>query len=93
MRATSSGPILPVSTIFTTSMVGPSVTRSPLTKRGSRPSRFCQSEISGPPPWTSTGRIPTKRSSTTSWRNASTSSPIAAPPSLITRVWPAKRRM
>ena len=93
MRLTNSGPILPVSTIFTTSMVAPSVTRNPLTNLGSMPRRFCHEEISGPPPWTSTGRMPTKRSSTTSWRKASTSSPIAAPPSLITRVWPEKRRM
>ena len=93
MRLTRSGPILPVSTIFTTSMVAPSVTRSPLTNFGSMPRRFCHEEISGPPPWTSTGRMPTKRSSTTSWRKASTSSPIAAPPSLITSVWPKKRRM
>ena len=66
IRDTRSGPTLPVSTIFTTSMVAASVTRKPLTKRGVMPMRSCQLLISGPPPCTSTGRMPTKRSSTTS---------------------------
>ena len=85
---------MPVSTIFTTSMVAASVTRSPLTKRGVMPMRSCQLLISGPPPCTSTGRMPTKRSSTMSWSTSSTLPPAAAaPPSLMTMVWPLKRRM
>ena len=54
----------------------------------------CQAEIAGPPPCTSTGRMPTKRNRTTSWSTGSGSPPsIAAPPSLMTTVCPAKRRM
>ena len=87
MPATSSGPTLPVSTILAISIVCASVTRSPLTKRVSMPIRFCQALISGPPPWTSTGRSPTKRSSTMSCSTGSGSPPsMAAPPSFTTTV-------
>ena len=51
--------------------------------------------ISGPPPWTITGFIPTYLSSTTSRANSSLSagSVIAAPPYLITTVLPWNSRM
>ena len=60
------GPTLPVSTIFAISMVGASVTRSPLTNFVSMPMRSCHALISDPPPCTITGFMPTKRSSTMS---------------------------
>src|SRR5438552_16473384 len=46
--------------------------------------------MSGPPPWTTTGLIPTYLSSTTSRANSSRSSgsSIAAPPYLMTTVLP-----
>ena len=51
--------------------------------------------MSGPPPCTTTGLSPTYLSSTTSRANSSFSagSVIAAPPYLITTVWPWKSRM
>ena len=57
--ATMSGFTLPVSTILTTSMVARSVTRSPLRNSALRPSRSLSAVISGPPPCTRTGSIPT----------------------------------
>ena len=50
--------ILPTSTICATSRVSSSVTRRPATNFGSLPSAFIFSVISGPPPWTSTTRMP-----------------------------------
>src|SRR4051794_40580509 len=51
--------------------------------------------MSGPPPWTTTGLIPTYLSSTTSRANSSRSagSSIAAPPYLMTTVLPWNSRM
>jgi hypothetical protein len=51
--------------------------------------------MSGPPPWTTTGFMPTYLSSTTSRAKSSlsASSVIAAPPYLITTVRPWKSRM
>src|SRR5204862_8368560 len=51
--------------------------------------------MSGPPPWTTTGFIPTYLSSTTSRANSSLSvgSSIAAPPYLMTTVLPWNSRM
>ena len=51
--------------------------------------------ISGPPPCTTTGFMPTRRSSTMSSANCSCSrgEVIAAPPYLSTTVVPQKRRM
>src|SRR3954467_6457 len=51
--------------------------------------------MSGPPPWATTGLIPTYLSSTTSRANSSRSagSSIAAPPYLITTVRPWNSRM
>ena len=53
------------------------------------------SVISGPPPWTITGFMPTYLSSTTSVAKASrrASSAIAEPPYLITIVFPKNSRM
>ncbi len=51
--------------------------------------------ISGPPPCTTTGFMPTRRSRTMSSANSSCrrGDVIAAPPYLTTRVVPQKRRM
>src|SRR5256712_3030601 len=87
--------ILPTRTISTISTVSSSVTRMPPTKRGSMPRRFMRAPICGPPPWTMTGLIPTKRSritssATGSWGPARS---IAAPPYLMTTVLPRNSRM
>ena len=86
---------LPSRTIFATSTVSASETRSPSWKRTSMPSRSMYSVISGPPPWTITGFSPTYLSRTTSVAKASRrpSSRIAAPPYLITTVRPWNSRM
>src|SRR5881392_3602764 len=80
--------ILPTRTISTISTVSSSVTRMPPTNRGSLPSRFMRAPICGPPPWTMTGRMPTKRSRITSSAKGSLRSArsMAAPPYLMTVV-------
>ena len=85
----------PTSTILATSTVASSLTRSPLMNSTGRPSLFMYAVISGPPPWTTTGRRPTYFRSTTSRAKSSRSagSSIAAPPYLMTTVWPANSRM
>src|SRR2546427_728679 len=87
--------ILPTRTISTISTVSSSVTRMPPTKRGSMPRRFMRAPICGPPPWTMTGLMPTKRSRITSSANGSLRSArsIAAPPYLMTTVLPRNSRM
>src|SRR6266850_4652768 len=67
----------------------------PPTKRGSLPSRFIRAPIRGPPPWTMTGLIPTRRRRITSSANGSLRSArsIAAPPYLMTRVFPRNSRI
>src|SRR5438105_114753 len=67
----------------------------PPTKRGSMPRRFMRAPICGPPPWTMTGLMPTKRSRITSSANGSLRSArsIAAPPYLMTTVLPRNSRM
>ena len=65
-EATRSGLTFPVSTIFTTSIVLSSVMRRPFLNSAVSPSRSLIAVISGPPPCTSTGCMPTYRSSTTS---------------------------
>ncbi len=76
-------------------MVASSVTRWPSTNSGSMPSFFMWRLIAGPPPCTTIGFMPTRRSSTTSSANCSCSrgEVIAAPPYLRTTVAPQKRRM
>src|SRR6185369_1691572 len=67
----------------------------PPTKRGSLPSRFIRAPICGPPPWTMTGLIPTRRRRITSSANGSLRSArsIAAPPYLMTMVFPRNSRI
>src|SRR5919112_2440084 len=86
---------LPTSTIFATSTVASSDTRRPSTKRTSIPSRSMYAVMSGPPPCTTTGLIPTYLRSTTSRANSSRSAgpSIAAPPYLMTTVLPWNSRM
>src|SRR3989449_4176477 len=95
MRPTMSLLILPTSTISTISTVSSSVTRMPPTKLGSLPRRFIRAPIWGPPPWTITGLMPTRRRRITSRANGSLRSArsIAAPPYLMTRVLPRNSRM
>jgi hypothetical protein len=50
--------ISPLSTIVVTSIDCASVTRRPFTMRGSIPSERCISSSCGPPPCTSTTRMP-----------------------------------
>mmetsp|Transcript_62274 Transcript_62274/g.197181 ORF Transcript_62274/g.197181 Transcript_62274/m.197181 type:complete len:244 (+) Transcript_62274:512-1243(+) len=78
----------PTSTISTTSMVASSVTRSPFLNLASMPSFPSQVLISGPPPCTSTGLIPTSDIRTRSLTTPAfrVGSFIAAPPYLITIV-------
>src|SRR3954454_11203737 len=94
-RSTMSLFTLPTRTIFATSTVSASLTRRPPTNCTGRPRRSMKLVISGPPPWTTTGLIPTYLSSTTSRANSSRSagSSIAAPPYLITTVLPWNSRM
>src|SRR5213594_799989 len=95
IRPTMALLILPTRTISTISTVSSSVTRMPPTKRGSLPSRFMRAPICGPPPWTMTGRMPTKRSRITSSAKGSLRSArsMAAPPYLMTTVLPRNSRM
>ena len=81
---------LPQSTDWTTSMVTSSVYRRPSTKRLSWPSFFSMSLISGPPPWTTTTRMPTRLSRMMSHMTArrSSSEIMAFPPYLTTMVFP-----
>ena len=83
--------IEPDSTISTISTVAWSVTRSPSTKDDLIFSRSSIWPICGPPPWTTTGLMPTWRSSTMSRAKsrASCSWPIAWPPYFTTKVEPA----
>ena len=87
--------IRPTRTISTISIVSSSVTRIPPTKRGSFPSRFMRAPICGPPPWTMTGFMPTylRRMTSRAKPSASGCASIAAPPYLMTRVFPEKARM
>ena len=66
IRLTMSLLTRPPSTISTTSMVSRSVTRMPCTNSPFLPTRFSMSSICGPPPWTTTGFMPTSFSNTTS---------------------------
>ena len=88
MPSTMSLFCLPTSTIFATSTVASSDTRRPSTKRTSIPSRSMYAVMSGPPPCTTTGFMPTYLRSTTSRANSSFSSgsTMAAPPYLMTTV-------
>ncbi len=81
---------LPTSTIFATSTVASSLTRRPLTNSTGICRRSMYAVMSGPPPCTTTGFIPTYFSSTMSRAKSSTScgSVIAAPPYLMTTVRP-----
>ena len=69
----------PDSTISAISIVASSVTRSPSMKVDFTPARFSIEEICGPPPWTTTGWMPSSFSSTMSEANtlAVSASPIA----------------
>src|SRR6059036_3585755 len=95
MSPTISLLILPTRTISTISTVSSSVTRMPPTKDGSLPSRFMRAPICGPPPWTMTGLMPTRRSRMTSSANDSFRSAwsMAAPPYLMTTDFPRNSRM
>ena len=83
--------MLPASTISATSAVAASVMRSPSTNSLRMPSRVSIVPICGPPPWTTTGLMPTAFSSTMSSAKsaASAASPIAWPPYFTTKVHPA----
>ena len=98
IAATSCGLTWPFSTIRAISTVLASVTRRPSTNVVSMPRRAISSEICGPPPCTTTGRMPTSRISTMSSANDASASwsevPASAlPPYFTTTVLPAKRRM
>src|SRR5712692_6564914 len=95
MRPTISLLILPTRTISTISTVSSSVTRIPPTNCGSLPRRFMSAPICGPPPCTITGLRPTNFSRMTSSANGSLRSArsIAAPPYLMTTVFPRNSRM
>src|SRR3954451_647155 len=94
-RSTMSLLTLPTRTIFATSTVSASLTRSPPTNCTGSPRRSMKLVISGPPPCTTIGLIPTYLSSTTSRANSSrrAGSSIAAPPYLMTTVLPWNSRM
>mmetsp|Transcript_10103 Transcript_10103/g.24901 ORF Transcript_10103/g.24901 Transcript_10103/m.24901 type:complete len:236 (-) Transcript_10103:459-1166(-) len=79
---------LPTSTISTISIVAASVTRNPFLNFGSIPTLVSHWLISGPPPCTRMGRMPTVERSTRSrmTRSFRPSSTIAAPPYLTTTV-------
>ena len=59
IEATISRLTLPTSAMRTMSTVSASVMRSPSTNSGFLPSRSISSVICGPPPWTTTGFMPT----------------------------------
>ena len=109
MADTISRLTLPMRTMLAISRVSASVTRLPSTNSGTLPSLAMSSPICGPPPWTTTGSMPTERMSTTSCANdanasaspASSPSVIASPstgvntlpPYLMTTTFPQKRKM
>ena len=104
MAETISRFTLPTSTMRAISSVSASVTRRPSRNSVSLPSRASKSPICGPPPWTTTGSIPTERMSTMSWAKevsaadpappASGSVPAKAlPPYLTTTTRSQNRRM
>ena len=86
---------VPPSTISTTSIAGGDVTRSPSFRSVGIFSISSMRSICGPPPWTTTGRIPTYWSRTMSSANDAirASSFIAAPPYFTTTVFPVNSRM
>src|SRR5690606_19367606 len=88
IRPTSSRPTCPTSTIRTTSIVSGVVTRRPPRNSAGRPSRSSIAVICGPPPCTTTGRMPARRRNTMSWAKAclSPSSTMALPPYLTTTI-------
>src|SRR3954469_13079576 len=94
-RSTMSLLTLPTRTIFATSTVSASLTRRPPTNWTGRPRGSMKLVISGPPPCTTIGLIPTYFRRTTSRANSSRSagSSIAAPPYLMTTVLPWNSRM
>ena len=87
--------IRPVSTISTTWTSSAPVMRWPSANSDLRPSFSSVLVISGPPPWTITGRSPADCSSTTSSAKLrfSSGSTIAAPPYLMTARLPPNLRM
>jgi len=90
MDETIAGLISPSSVPSTIRIAVASVTRRPSMNFAASPASFMRWVIALPPPWTSTGLIPTASRNTTSRRNFSTmcSSSIAAPPYLMTKVCP-----
>src|SRR5690242_15986810 len=90
---TSSRPTCPTRTMRITSIVSGVVTRRPPRNSAGRPSRSSIAVICGPPPCTTTGRMPASRRNTMSCANApfSCSSTMALPPYLTTTTWPWKR--
>ena len=95
MADTTCGLTWPRSTMRAMSTVSASVTRRPPRNSDTLPRRFIRSVICGPPPCTTTGRIPTARMSTmSSAKRARSSEPeMALPPYFTTTVRPRKRRM
>ena len=92
---TMSALTLPISTIWATSRVSASVTRRPSTNSLALPSLSNHSPICGPPPCTTTGRIPTRCISTMSDANCSnrSGSPMALPPNFTTTTAPRNASM
>ena len=85
-------------------MVSASVTRNPSWNSTSLPTRLISAPICGPPPWTTTGSMPTERMRTmSSAKEASASASSTAgspglalstlPPYLTTTTLPQNRRM
>ncbi len=95
MDDTMSRPTLPTRTMRAMSRVSASVTRRPSRNSDSLPRRAISSPICGPPPWTTTTRMPTECISTMSSANCSASagSVMALPPYLTTTVVPQNLRM
>ena len=95
MLATMSRLTLPTSTMRAMSRVSASVTRRPSRNSDTLPSRSMSSPIWGPPPCTTTTRMPTEWSSTMSAAkdSASSGSVMALPPYFTTTVWPQNSRM
>ena len=81
---------LPISTIWATSSVSASVTRRPSTNSVSLPMRRSHSPICGPPPCTTTGRMPTRCIITMSFAKSANSSgrDMALPPNFTTTTAP-----
>ena len=104
MVLTMSRLTFPTRTMRTRSIVSASVTRKPSWNSTSLPTRSISAPIWGPPPWTTTGSIPTERMRTMSSANearasssSTTSSPALAastlPPYFTTTTLPRNRRM